>query len=96
MMLEHKIAKCNIFVEFVFRIFCELMQAQNFTYGELCFLDFCRVLRIAGAGRIADQSFVDLGSGTGVLLAAAYLGVDGCEYICHHLYPSNFEVKILN
>jgi hypothetical protein len=48
------------------------LKAANFTYGELNFLDFCRVLTVANVS--ANDTFVDLGSGTGILLAAACLG----------------------
>jgi hypothetical protein len=47
------------------------LKAANFIYGELDFLEFCRVLSIA---RIEDcESFVDLGCGSGILVAGACL-----------------------
>ena len=48
------------------------MKPSNFVYGELCFLDVCRLLKIAG---VHDQDcFIDLGCGRGMCLAAARLG----------------------
>ena len=55
------------------------LKACNFTYGEIDFIDFCRVLSLAKIYH--GESFVDLGSGTGVLLAAALLGGFGFQRI---------------
>lgn len=48
------------------------LKAKNFTYGELEFLEFYRVLKLANISPLS--SFIDLGCGSGVLLAAAMMG----------------------
>ena len=55
------------------------LKACNFTYGEIDFVDFCRVLSPSNVKQ--GDSFMDLGSGTGILLAAASMGGFGFKKV---------------
>ena len=56
------------------------LKAINFTYGELHYLDFCKILYMLNIK--AGSFFVDLGCGSGVLLAAACLSGISFGKVC--------------
>jgi SAM-dependent methyltransferase len=86
------------------------LKAINFTYGELNYLDFCKILHMLNIK--AGSCFVDLGCGSGVLLAAACLSgiplgkvcgielsgskIAECKLLMNHVKEhSNIDVEVI-